>query len=233
MDVIREEIESSCWESNPGHRLSYQCSATELQQPDNHQPSEFFICRVYWISQLYWLFIFYFCLITSKSIFNCEARMLAFRLRNHSAWVLSWVRKFYDWHLPNGDLTAYAEQLPGVVTRLELPVLCHWTTTTQTTTSAYMYHFFLCTGQTNLWAAFSSAQLHTINFFPPVNCRMPPVPENGMIENISTAEVVFRCNPGFIPVGRMSATCVSPDGISAAGTWTPNPADLVCNSEIQ
>ena len=52
-----------------------------------------------------------------------------------------------------------------------------------------------------------------------------------MIENISTTEVVFRCNPGFVLAGRMSATCVSPDGISVVGTWTPDPADLVCNGK--
>ena len=26
---------------------------------------------------------------------------------------------------------------------------------------------------------------------------------------------------------------MSPDGISVVGTWTPNPADLVCNGEIK
>ena len=54
-----------------------------------------------------------------------------------------------------------------------------------------------------------------------------------MIENISTVEVVFRCNLGFVPAGRMSAACGSPDGISVNGTWTPDPADLVCNGEIK
>ena len=66
---------------------------------------------------------------------------------------------------------------------------------------------------------------------PPVNCGIPPAPENGRIESINTTEVVFRCNPRYVPAGRMSATCVSPDGISAVGTWTPDPADLVCNGE--
>ena len=81
--------------------------------------------------------------------------------------------------------------------------------------------------------------LHTINFLPPVNCGMPRAPENGIIENmqsISTvggAQIFFRCNPRYVPAGRMSATCVSPDGISVVGTWTPDPADLVCNGEIQ
>ena len=68
---------------------------------------------------------------------------------------------------------------------------------------------------------------------------MPSAPENGIIENIQSisavggAQTVFRCNPGFVPAGRMSATCRSPDGISAVGTWTPDPANLVCNGEIQ
>ena len=46
------------------------------------------------------------------------------------------------------------------------------------------------------------------------------------------AQIFFRCNPGYVPAGRMSATCVSPDGISAVGTWTRDPANLVCNGEI-
>ena len=60
-----------------------------------------------------------------------------------------------------------------------------------------------------------------------------------MIENIQSisavggAQIFFRCNPGYVPAGRMSATCVSPDGISAVGTWTPDPTDLVCNGERQ
>ena len=45
------------------------------------------------------------------------------------------------------------------------------------------------------------------------------------------AQTFLRCNPGFVPSERMGATCVSPDGISAVGTWTPDPADLVCNGE--
>ena len=73
----------------------------------------------------------------------------------------------------------------------------------------------------------------------PVNCGIPPTPENGIIENIQSistvggAQIFFRCNPGFVPAGRTNATCVSPDGVSVVGTWTPDPADLVCNGEIQ
>ena len=47
------------------------------------------------------------------------------------------------------------------------------------------------------------------------------------------AQIFFRCNPRYVPAERMRATCVSPDGVSAVGTWTPDPADLVCNGEIQ
>ena len=73
----------------------------------------------------------------------------------------------------------------------------------------------------------------------PVDCGMPRASENGIIENmqsISTvggAQIFFRCNPGYIPAERMNATCVSPDGISVVGTWTRDPANLVCNGEIQ
>ena len=68
---------------------------------------------------------------------------------------------------------------------------------------------------------------------------MPRAPENGIIENIQnistvgSAQIVFRCNPGFVPAGRMSTTCMSPDGVSGVGTWTPDPVHLVCNGEIQ
>ena len=75
---------------------------------------------------------------------------------------------------------------------------------------------------------------YSINkFFPPVSCEMPPAPENGRIESINTTEeVVFGCNPGFVLVGQRRATCMSPDGISAVGTWTPDPAHLVCNGKL-
>ena len=71
----------------------------------------------------------------------------------------------------------------------------------------------------------------------PVDCGIPRSPENGIIENIQSistvggAQIVFRCNSGYVPARRMSGTCVSPDGISADGTWTPDPTDLVCNGE--
>lgn len=49
---------------------------------------------------------------------------------------------------------------------------------------------------------------------------------NGSIEDYtSTVEdsvVVFYCNEGLTPEGQMTATC------ALNGSWTPNPADLVC-----
>ena len=61
---------------------------------------------------------------------------------------------------------------------------------------------------------------------------MPLAPENGFIENIQDinttggAQIAFRCNESFVPVGRMSATCTPSNG-----SWTPNPAVLICNGE--
>ena len=67
-------------------------------------------------------------------------------------------------------------------------------------------------------------------FLPTVDCGTPNVPGNGFVENIQTtvggAQIFFRCNSRYVPVGRMSATC-----ISSNGTWTPDPADLMCNGE--
>ena len=39
------------------------------------------------------------------------------------------------------------------------------------------------------------------------------------------------CAPGFVPAGRMRANCTS-DGVTVDGTWTPDPATLMCNGEI-
>ena len=39
------------------------------------------------------------------------------------------------------------------------------------------------------------------------------------------AEIFFRCNPGFVPAGRMRAVC------RADGKWSPDPATLVCTCE--
>ena len=60
---------------------------------------------------------------------------------------------------------------------------------------------------------------------------MPAAPDNGSIVTVPNtlggAEIFFRCNTGFVPTGNMMAVCTS-DGISPNGTWTPDPATLVC-----
>jgi len=63
--------------------------------------------------------------------------------------------------------------------------------------------------------------------FHAVNCSGPPLPPiNGSIgfyvNAVEGAMVAFFCNEGLIPAGQMNATCTS------NGSWTPNPADLVC-----
>ena len=73
--------------------------------------------------------------------------------------------------------------------------------------------------------------LIVVLLFPLVNCRMPVAPGNGSIANVPStlggAEILFRCDTGFVPTGRMRAVCMS-DGVSPNGTWTPDPATLVC-----
>ena len=68
----------------------------------------------------------------------------------------------------------------------------------------------------------------------PVNCGMPTGPQNGFIElyqsSLFGAEIFFMCAPGYVPAERMRANCTS-DGITVDGTWTPDPAALVCNGE--
>ena len=67
--------------------------------------------------------------------------------------------------------------------------------------------------------------MHFIYFFNPVNCGDPASPMDGSIDaylnTTEGAEIFFRCDPGFVPSTRMTATCMS-DG------WTPDPADLTC-----
>ena len=64
-----------------------------------------------------------------------------------------------------------------------------------------------------------------ISFFP-ANCGDPTLPTNGSIGTYQNttegAEIVFGCNPGFVPAGNMTAVCASD------GSWTPNPATHVC-----
>ena len=57
------------------------------------------------------------------------------------------------------------------------------------------------------------------------------VGDNGTIETYQNttegAEIFFRCNPGFVPAGRMRAVC------GADGRWNPDPAMLVCTSKCK
>ena len=63
-----------------------------------------------------------------------------------------------------------------------------------------------------------------------VSCGQPVTPDNGSTEAYQNttegAEIFFRCNPGFVPAGRMRAVCASD------GRWTPDPATLGCTGEI-
>ena len=62
-----------------------------------------------------------------------------------------------------------------------------------------------------------------------VSCRQPVIPGNGSIDPYQTtlegAEIFFKCNPGFVPAGRMRAVC------GDDGRWNPDPATLVCTGE--
>ena len=66
-------------------------------------------------------------------------------------------------------------------------------------------------------------------FLLPVNCSEPTVPRNGSIDPYQNttvgAEIVFRCDQGFVPNGDMQAMC------AANGSWTPDPATHTCNCE--
>ena len=71
--------------------------------------------------------------------------------------------------------------------------------------------------------------LSVINFLSPVNCSDPTSPMEGSIDAYQNttegAEILFMCNPGFIPAGRMRAVC------GADGRWNPDPADHRCTCE--
>ncbi len=57
---------------------------------------------------------------------------------------------------------------------------------------------------------------------PTVPCGVPSPPINGSIEEFTTTEVVYRCDPRFSPPTEVTATCKS-------GNWSPTPpADLMC-----
>ena len=65
---------------------------------------------------------------------------------------------------------------------------------------------------------------------PPVNCSEPTVPRRGSIDPYQNttegAEIMFGCNPGFVPAGRMRAVC------GADGRWNPDPATLGCTGVL-
>ena len=66
-------------------------------------------------------------------------------------------------------------------------------------------------------------------FFPSVNCSDPTPPIDGSIDPYQNttegAEILFMCNPMFVPTERMTAVC------GADQRWSPDPADLVCTCE--
>ena len=67
-------------------------------------------------------------------------------------------------------------------------------------------------------------------YFDPANCSNPTRPMDGSIEPYQNttegAEIFFKCNPGFVPAGRMRAVC------GADGRWNPDPAGYRCAGEI-
>ena len=71
---------------------------------------------------------------------------------------------------------------------------------------------------------FLGRQLHFLHHA--ANCGVPRPPGNGTIVNCtSTVEgsaLLYQCNPGFGPVGEMTAVC------AANGSWSPDPADVTC-----
>ena len=66
--------------------------------------------------------------------------------------------------------------------------------------------------------------------YTPVSCGQPVTPDNDSIEayqnTLEGAQIFFRCNPGFVPAGRMRAVS------GANGRWNTDPAGLVCTGEI-
>ena len=68
------------------------------------------------------------------------------------------------------------------------------------------------------------------HFLPSANCSDPTVPTDGRIDPYHSttegAEIFFRCNPGFVPAGRMTAVCMSD------GRWNPDPAGHGCTCKI-
>ena len=59
-----------------------------------------------------------------------------------------------------------------------------------------------------------------------VDCSSPVAPWNGSLESFTNttegSEVLYSCNPGLVPEGKMRAVCTR-------NGWSPNPADLSCS----
>ena len=58
-----------------------------------------------------------------------------------------------------------------------------------------------------------------------VGCGPPSHPPRGSLGDFTTspvgAVVAFQCNPGMVPSQQMMSVCTN-------GTWTPDPAELLC-----
>ena len=63
------------------------------------------------------------------------------------------------------------------------------------------------------------------------NCHDPIPPMKGSIggytNTVEGSVVAFYCNEGLIPAEQMNTTCASD------GSWTPNPAELICNEPFR
>ena len=61
-----------------------------------------------------------------------------------------------------------------------------------------------------------------------VHCGSPVAPQHGSLENYTNttegAEIFYNCGQSWVPEGRTRAVCTR-------NGWSPNPADLSCESE--
>ena len=71
---------------------------------------------------------------------------------------------------------------------------------------------------------YRNATLLHICIILPVSCGRPITPDNGSIEahqnTTEGAGILFRCDPGFVPAGRMRAVC------GADGRWKTGPQNI-------
>jgi len=63
----------------------------------------------------------------------------------------------------------------------------------------------------------------------PAGCGEPGTPINGSLLQFESAQVEFtyQCNTGFVPAAPQVSTCAQ------NRTWTPDPAQLVCQEQSQ